>query len=102
MTCECRLMFVMSAEQRDVVLSVSSPQSSAVFRRGMEILVDFLSLPSFLLCEGTHLKNENKEIVPVLFLKLFQMLFVKLRVHCEERSADGRRVMDESKLSGAL
>lgn len=26
-------------------------------------------LPSFLLSEGTHLKNENKVIVPVLFLK---------------------------------
>lgn len=60
------------------------------FASGKHRLVDFLSLPSFLLCEGTHLKNENKEIVPVLFLKLFQMLFVKLQVHCEERRADDR------------
>ncbi len=33
-------------------------------------------LPSFLLSEGTHLKNENKVIVPVLFLKSLQMLSV--------------------------
>lgn len=30
-------------------------------------------LPSFLLSEGTHLKNENKVIVPVLFLKSLHM-----------------------------
>lgn len=39
-------------------------------------------LPSFLLSEGTHLKNENKVIVPVLFLKSLQML-----------SADGRLIV---------
>lgn len=37
-------------------------------------------LPSFLLSEGTHLKNENKVIVPVLFLKSLQMLSVDGRL----------------------
>lgn len=37
-------------------------------------------LPSFLLSEGTHLKNENKVIVPVLFLKSLQMLSVDERL----------------------
>lgn len=37
-------------------------------------------LPSFLLSEGTHLKNENKVIVPVLFLKSLQMLSVNGRL----------------------
>lgn len=37
-------------------------------------------LPSFLLSEGTHLKNENKAIVPVLFLKSLQMLSVDGRL----------------------
>lgn len=37
-------------------------------------------LPSFLLSEGTHLKNENKVIVPVLFLKSLQMLSVDRRL----------------------
>lgn len=37
-------------------------------------------LPSFLLSEGTHLKNENKVIVPVLFLKSVQMLSVDRRL----------------------
>ncbi|KAG1930279.1 hypothetical protein F2P79_022460 [Pimephales promelas] len=63
-------------------------------RSGKHRLVDFLSLPSFLLCEGTHLKNENKAIVPVLFLKSLQMLLERLEAQCEERRAGDRRVMD--------
>jgi len=60
------------------------------FGAGKHRLVDFLSLPSFLLCEGTHLKNENKAIVPVLFLKSLQMLLERLEAQCEERRAGDR------------